>query len=103
MATFFTSTWYGQVFKRFLRPEPYAAMQWVAFSRDYISNYQSMRVERRTPTQAILHFFDEYCWLESCQRGGCEGLLEACGVVGTVDVDLDTPFRGRLNVRWSPS
>jgi hypothetical protein len=75
-------------------------MQWVAFSRDYISNYQSMRVERRAPTHALIHIYDEYCWLDTCQRGGCEGLLEACGVRGTVVVELDTPFRGRLDVKW---
>jgi uncharacterized protein (TIGR02265 family) len=101
MASFFSTTWYGRVFQRFLRPQPYEALQWVAFSRDYIANFGSLRLERRGPTRALIHFYDEYCWLDSCQRGGCEGLLEACGVVGTVVAELDTPFRGRLDISWA--
>ena len=101
MASFFSTTWYGRAFQRLLRPDPFDAIHWVAFSRDYISNFGHLRVERRGPTHALIHFYDEYCWIEACQRGGCEGMLEACGVDGTVTAELDAPFRGRLDVRWS--
>ncbi len=101
MASFFSTTWYGRTFRSFLRPDPFDAIQWVAFSRDYISNFGHLRVERRGPSRALIHFYDEYCWIEACQRGGCEGMLVACGVEGTVTAELDTPFRGRLDVEWS--
>jgi uncharacterized protein (TIGR02265 family) len=101
MASYFSTTWFGRTFQRLLRPDPFGAIQWVAFSRDYISNFGHLRVERRGPTHALVHFYDEYCWIEACQRGGCEGMLTACGVEGTVTAELDTPFRGRLDVQWS--
>jgi hypothetical protein len=43
---------------------------------------------------------EEYFWIEYAQRGGCEGMLKACGVEGEVSVELDSPYRGRLDVRW---
>jgi uncharacterized protein (TIGR02265 family) len=101
MASFFSTTWYGRAFQRVLRPDPPKAVQWVAFSRDYISNYGHLRVEPRGANRLLVHIYDEYCWIEACQRGGCEGMLDACGVQGTVDVELDSPFRGRLDVSWT--
>lgn len=44
--------------------------------------------------------FDEYFWIEAAQRGGCEGLLLACGVQGEVVAELDDMFTGRLDIRW---
>jgi hypothetical protein len=54
----------------------------------------------RGPGNAVLHMFDEYTWIEGAHRGGCEGLLIACGVEGSVEADLDSRFNGRLHVRW---
>jgi uncharacterized protein (TIGR02265 family) len=99
-AAFFSRSWYGRAFQRVLLPDPLKAVQWVAFSRDYISNFGHLRVEARGPNRVLIHFYDEYCWIEACQRGGCEGMLDACGVRGTVTAELDTPFRGRLDVSW---
>ena len=41
-------------------------------------------------------------WIESAQRGGCEGLLDSCGVKGQVMVELDSPYSGALDIQWKP-
>ncbi len=94
-------TWYGRAFSRYIRPDPAAALRWLERSREYVANYGSWRLEVRSPEHAIMHMFDEFFWIEGAQRGGCEGLLTACGVEGEVLADLDAPFRGRLDIRWS--
>jgi uncharacterized protein (TIGR02265 family) len=96
----FTSTWFGRAFQRFLRPDPVAAFHWIERSREYICNYGHWRVELRGPEHVVIHMFDEYLWIDSAHRGGCEGLLIACGLAGEVRAELDTPFQGRLDVRW---
>jgi uncharacterized protein (TIGR02265 family) len=96
---YFTSTWYGRAFGRFLRPEPLQALSWIERSRDYVANYGRWRLEVRSPEHAVFHMFDEYFWM-SAHQGGCEGLLAACRVQGEVHTELDDPFNGRLDIRW---
>jgi Protein of unknown function (DUF2378) len=98
-APYVTSTWYGRVFARYTTP--YDAMRWLERSREYVANYGGWRLESRGEGHAIFHKHEEYFWLDAL-RGGCEGLLRICGVVGTVDLELDDPFNGRLVVRWTP-
>ncbi len=99
-ARYFSSTWYGRAFARFLKPDPLAALDWIERSREQVANYGRWRVERRSKTEAIMHMFDEYLWIDGAQRGGCEGLLAACGVVGEVRAELESPYTGRLHVSW---
>jgi uncharacterized protein (TIGR02265 family) len=97
---YFAGTWFGQAMARVLKPDPAAALAWIEKSREHFSNYGTWRLERRGPERAILHMFGEYLWLDTAHRGGCEGLLVACGVVGEVKAELDTEFDGRLDIRW---
>jgi uncharacterized protein (TIGR02265 family) len=99
-ATYFSSTWYGRAFARYLRPDPRSALSWIERSRDFVANYGVWRLEIRGPEHAVFHMFDEYFWIEAAQRGGCEGMLLACGVEGEVVATLDEPFVGRLDIRW---
>jgi uncharacterized protein (TIGR02265 family) len=99
-ASYFSSTWYGAAFARFLKPDPFAALSYIERSREHVANYGRWRLERRGPGHAILHMFDEYFWIEAAQRGGCEGMLLACGVSGEVRAELDSMFDGRLDIRW---
>ena len=99
-ATYFSSTWYGQAFARYLRPDPRSALSWIERSRDFVANYGRWRLEIRAPEHAVFHMFDEYFWIEAAQRGGCEGMLRACGVEGEVVAELDDLFVGRLDIRW---
>ena len=75
---------------------------WLERTREHVANYGHWRLERRSPTHAILHRFDEYLWIEAAQRGGCEGLLTACGIRGEVHAELDDDYNGRLDIRWTP-
>lgn len=99
-ARYFASSWFGHAMARVLRPDPAAALSWIERSHEYFANYGRWRVERRGSEHAILHMFDEYLWLEAAHRGGCEGLLVACGVEGEVRAELDDEFHGRLDIRW---
>jgi uncharacterized protein (TIGR02265 family) len=97
---YFADSWLGKAFQRFIRPDPASALEWLEGAHDHFCNYGRWRVERVHTTRVMLHMFDEYIWIESAHRGGCEGLLRACGVDGRVDPVLDTPFRGWLDVQW---
>jgi uncharacterized protein (TIGR02265 family) len=99
-ARFAAATWFGRTFRTVFSPDPLSALRWLERSHDYICNYGRWRVEERGPGRATLHMYDEYFWIDCLHLGGCEGLLEACGVVGTVHASLDTLFTGRLEVAW---
>lgn len=75
-------------------------VRWLEDHRHFFANYGRWRMEARTRTYFVMHYFDECIWIDTAHRGGMEGLLEACGVQGNVEADLDTPFSGRLHVRW---
>lgn len=96
---YFASTWFGEVFRRLLQPDPLPALRWIERSREHLCNFGQWRIETRGPCQVTLHMFDEYLWIEA-HRGGCEGLLEACGVKGHVHARQDALFQGRLEIEW---
>jgi uncharacterized protein (TIGR02265 family) len=83
-----------------LRGEVASAMQWLEAHRGVFANYGRWRLERLEQRYVIMHYFDECIWIDSAHRGGMEGLLQACGVEGTVEVELDSPLDGHLHVRW---
>ncbi len=96
----YSESWFGQSLKKFLEPDPLRALQWIERSRDHVCDYGLWRVQAHGPNRATVHMFDEYLWIESAHRGGCEGLLRACGVEGEVTAEVDGPFQGRLQVSW---
>ncbi len=92
----------AQRFLSLLNANPLDAVRWLEGQRDMFFNYGGLRIEKRDERYFVVHYFDEYIWIDSAHRGGVEGLVEACNATGTVDVDLDTPFNGRIHVRWQP-
>jgi hypothetical protein len=92
----------AQRFLSLLDASPLDAMKWLEGQRDLFFDYGHVRVERRSDRHFIVHYFDEYIWIESAHRGGIEGLLEACRTTGTTEIELDAPFSGRIHVRWQP-
>jgi hypothetical protein len=97
---YFAASLVGSAFRRFLRPDPATALLWLERHREHLCNYGRWRVEIRRAGHVVLHMFDEYFWIDGFQQGGCEGFLAACGVQGEVNVELDGPFQGRLDIRW---
>ncbi len=77
-------------------------VRWLESHRHFFANYGRWRMEPLGERYFVMHYFDEWIWIEGAHRGGMEGLLAACGVEGTVEPDLDTPFSGRLHIRWRP-
>jgi uncharacterized protein (TIGR02265 family) len=103
MAPSYGGTWYGQLFRKFLgTPDPARALRYIERAKERVSNYSTWRLETVGPRHVVLHMFDEYFWIESAQRGGCEGLLRACDVQGTVRAELDSPYAGALDIQWTP-
>ncbi|MET0591682.1 MAG: DUF2378 family protein [Polyangiaceae bacterium] len=101
IAPSYARTWYGQLFRKFLgTPDPAMALRYIERAKERVSNYSTWRVETVGPGHVVMHMFDEYFWIESAQRGGCEGLLDACEVEGEVRVELDTPYSGALDIQW---
>jgi uncharacterized protein (TIGR02265 family) len=99
----FSESWYGRAWRQFLKPDPLGALQWLERCRDHVCAYGQWRVESRGPGHAVIHMIDEYFWIDPFHQAGCEGMLRACGVVGTVTPELDSPFCGRLDIRWTPA
>jgi uncharacterized protein (TIGR02265 family) len=103
MAPSYSRTWFGQLFRKFLGiSDPARAISYIERAKERVSNYSTWRLEIVEARHLVLHMFDEYFWIESAQRGGCEGLLESCGVKGQVTVELDSPYRGALDIQWKP-
>jgi uncharacterized protein (TIGR02265 family) len=89
-------------FLSLVKASPLNAVRWVESHRDWFYQYGRWRLEERGERFFTMHYFDEYLWLDACHRGGVEGLLDACRARGTVDVDLYSPFDGRIDVHWTP-
>lgn len=92
----------AQRFLSLLSASPLDVMRWLEAQRDMFMSYGRWRLERIDERYFVMHYFDENIWIDSAHRGGVEGVLEACNATGDVDVDLDTPFSGRIHVRWQP-
>jgi uncharacterized protein (TIGR02265 family) len=90
----------ARFFLELLGKDVFAVARWLEGHRHFFANYGRWRMEVRDDRYFIMHYFDECIWIDSAHRGGMQGLVDACGVKGTVDVDLDDPFNGRLHVRW---
>jgi uncharacterized protein (TIGR02265 family) len=102
IAPSYAKTWYGQLFRKFLgTPDPARALRYIERAKERVSNYSTWRLETLGPRHVVLHMFDEYFWIESAQRGGCEGLLQACEVAGEVRAELDSPYSGALDIQWN--
>jgi uncharacterized protein (TIGR02265 family) len=101
-ATHYAPMFNAQRFLSLLSASPFDAMRWLEMQRDMFLGYGGWRVERRDEHYFVVHYFDEYIWIDSAHKGGVEGLLEACNATGALEVDLDTPFNGRIHVRWRP-
>jgi uncharacterized protein (TIGR02265 family) len=92
----------AQRFLSLLGASPVDVMRWLEAQRDMFANYGGWRLEKREERYFVMHYFDEYIWIDSAHRGGLEGILRACSVSGSVTTELDTDFNGRCHVRWQP-
>jgi uncharacterized protein (TIGR02265 family) len=98
----YASLFNHQRFFTLLNATPYDVIRHLEAQRDMFFSYGGWRLERLEERHFVMHYFDEYIWIESAHRGGIEGVLHACSVTGSVDPDLDSPFNGRIHVRWQP-
>lgn len=88
-------------FMRYLtRNEPMRALTWLSSNRRMMCNYGDWWVVPTGSNSAVFHYRDEYTWIEHCHVGGVEGTLTRCGVSPAVSVELDSPYCGKLLIRW---
>jgi len=93
---------FGRSLVRLIRPNPLRFVRWLADHRDHFCDYGKWHLVERATGYVTMEIQDEYVWIESAHRGGAEGMLAACGVEGTVEPELITPYNGRLHIRWTP-
>lgn len=99
---YYTSSVIGRSCLRLLRPEPLAAWRWCEHHREHFCHYGSWRLEIRNDSYVIMHYFNEYLWIDGAHHGGAEALLEACGVDGSAEPEVTSRSSGRMHVRWKP-
>lgn len=87
-------------FLAMLRIDALGALRWLEQQRAMFCNYGSWRLEEIGPESVVMHYFDEWIWVDAAHRGGLEGVLRACHAVGSVDVVLESSFQGHARVRW---
>ncbi|MET0591353.1 MAG: DUF2378 family protein [Polyangiaceae bacterium] len=102
MPASYVKTWYGGIFRKFLLGEPERALRYVEKAREQLASYGTWRLETMGPRHVVFQMTDEFFWIDTAQRGGCEGLLEICGVEGEVRATLDGRYRGALDITWRP-
>lgn len=91
----------AEAFMRYLtKQEPQRALAWLSANRRMMCDHGEWRFEPTGPRGGILHFVDEYVWLEHAQLGGLTGTLDRCGVSPSISIELDGPYSGRLVASW---
>jgi uncharacterized protein (TIGR02265 family) len=93
---------FGRSLIRLIRPNPLRFVRWLADHRDHFCDYGKWHLVERGTGYVTMEIEDEWVWIESAHRGGAEGMLAACGVEGSVEPELETPYSGRLHIRWTP-
>ena len=98
----YVSSPFGRSLVRLLRPNPLRFVRWLADHRDHFCDYGNWHLVERGDGYVTMEIENEWVWIETAHRGGAEGMLAACGVEGSVESELLTPYSGRLHIRWVP-
>jgi len=96
----FTESLIGRTALRLLAPDPVTLLRQACAGRRQSCRYGRWEVTFPEPGMAIMHMFEEYLWIESNVLGAAEGTMEAIGRIATVQVELDSKFKGRHILRW---
>lgn len=80
--------------------DPGRALHWLERNRGMMCDFGAWRVDITGPRAAIFHYVDEYLWIAHAHRGGVEGTLALCGVSPRISVELDSRYKGRLQISW---
>lgn len=80
--------------------QPMRALTWLGANRSMMCDYGDWWVVPTGTHSALFHYQDEYTWIEHCHLGGVQGTLRRCGVSPVITAELETPYRGKLLIRW---
>lgn len=73
-------------------------LRWMNDNRHLIVNYGSWHFEKMSDEMLRGTFVDEYIYIESSMAGALDALARAWGLSAEVDVSLDSPFRGTVEI-----
>jgi uncharacterized protein (TIGR02265 family) len=96
----FSESLIGRTALRLLAPEPVTLLRQACAGRRQSCRYGRWEVTFPERGMAVMHMFEEYLWIESNVLGAAEGTMEAIGRTVTVQVELDSKFKGRHILRW---
>ncbi|MBK7154761.1 MAG: DUF2378 family protein [Sandaracinaceae bacterium] len=99
-ALYFARSLLGRTMLRLLDEDPYRVLQQGVAGRRQSATYGRWRLERTGERSALMHFEQEYGWIESYMLGAGIGTFESVGVTGSFEVELDGPYDGRHVIRW---
>jgi hypothetical protein len=54
-------------------------------TRRYVLELQGGGASRCATRYFVVHYFDEYIWIQSAHVGGLDGIVDACNATGTVE------------------
>jgi len=96
----FAESLIGRTALRLLAPDPVTLLRQACAGRRQSCRYGRWEVTFPEPGMAVMHMFEEYLWIESNVLGAAEGTLEAIGRKVSIQVELDSKFKGRHILRW---
>ncbi len=101
-AAAFADSLLGKTMLRFLAHDPVKLLKQACAARRQSCRYGRWEVQFPEPGMAVMDMFEEYLWIESNVLGAAEGTFESSGHQVTIEVHLESPFRGRHILRWDP-
>ena len=99
-AVYFAKSLLGRTMLRLLTNDPYRLLQQAISGRRQSANHGRWRLERTGERSAVMHFEQEYAWIESYALGAGIGTFESVGTPANFEVELDGPYDGRHIITW---
>jgi uncharacterized protein (TIGR02265 family) len=96
----FSESLLGRSLIRLLSRDPYRLLEQGVSGRRQTATYGRWSLEQTGERSAVMHFEQEYCWLESYIVGAGQGTFESVGVEASFEVQLDDPYNGRHIIHW---
>ena len=91
----------AESFMRYLSGgDPARALAWLEKNKGMMCDFGGWRLERVEAKRYIFHIAEEWVWIDSAHRGGGQGTLNNCGVMGSVTAEMISDYHGKLHFSW---
>lgn len=99
-ATSVTESLIGRSVIRLLSRDPRRLCQQGVAGRRLTCAYGHWELEFPSERSAVMHFVEEYCWIESLLLGAAQGTFDMIDPPVRIEVQIDGPFEGSHRVFW---